>query len=198
MDALVASMPTLTQRAAFERVFGCRYAKSTVCRHRGVWRRAREDIRTAFERMGRDERAVWGEFVRRVEGRASGLQVPVPGNLDDVNGLGGPGIDVGVGEETSNQGVDMVHQHMQGGVMPNGMGQVQRLVPGQVTHHMMRHEEEESAEEAVMGSLGPPPEHNHVHSGQQGSNGLAGTGSQGMMGGSSSMCRFYSALYIVP
>jgi len=71
-----------------------------------------------------------------------------------VNGLG-PGIDVGVGvgEETSSQGVDMVHQHMQGGVMPNGMGQVQRLVPGQVTHHMMRHEEEESAEEAVMGSL---------------------------------------------
>ncbi|KAI0030387.1 hypothetical protein K488DRAFT_36389, partial [Vararia minispora EC-137] len=63
--------PTLTQRAAFERVFGCRYVKSTVCRHRGVWRRADAATRDAFVAMERSEHAMWGEFVRRVEGRAS-------------------------------------------------------------------------------------------------------------------------------
>ncbi|VDB95423.1 unnamed protein product [Peniophora sp. CBMAI 1063] len=73
MDTLIQQTPTLTQRAAFERVFGCRYVKSTVCRHRGVWRRADASVRNAFINMGRAETAVWGEFVRRVEGRASAL-----------------------------------------------------------------------------------------------------------------------------
>lgn len=70
MDALVAQSPTATQKAAFERVFGCRYVKSTVCRHRGVYRKADASVRSVFEAMGNDERAVWGEFVRRAEGRA--------------------------------------------------------------------------------------------------------------------------------
>ncbi|KII96206.1 hypothetical protein PLICRDRAFT_241976 [Plicaturopsis crispa FD-325 SS-3] len=61
-----------TQRAAFERVFGCRYVKSTVCRHRGVWRRAGPEMRARFEVLGTDERAMWGEFVRAVEGRPPG------------------------------------------------------------------------------------------------------------------------------
>jgi hypothetical protein len=84
MDALANSQPSLTQRAAFERVFGCRYVKSTVCRHRAVWRRADEDLREAFIKLGRDERAMWGEFVRRVEGRASGLniQAAAPGESE--------------------------------------------------------------------------------------------------------------------
>jgi hypothetical protein len=73
MDALANAQPSMTQRVAFERVFGCRYVKSTVCRHRAVWRRADEDLRAGFVKLGRDERAMWGEFVRRVEGRASGL-----------------------------------------------------------------------------------------------------------------------------
>lgn len=72
MDALIAQTPNATQRVAFERVFGCRYVKSTVCRHRGVYRKADAAIRSMFEGMGTDERAVWGEFVRRVEGRPSG------------------------------------------------------------------------------------------------------------------------------
>ncbi|OJA21339.1 hypothetical protein AZE42_07117 [Rhizopogon vesiculosus] len=72
MDALIAQTPNSTQRVAFERVFGCRYVKSTVCRHRGVYRKADGAIRSMFEGMGTDERAVWGEFVRRVEGRPSG------------------------------------------------------------------------------------------------------------------------------
>ena len=84
MDALANSQPSLTQRAAFERVFGCRYVKSTVCRHRAVWRRADEDLRDAFIKLGRDERAMWGEFVRRVEGRGSGLslQAAAPGESE--------------------------------------------------------------------------------------------------------------------
>jgi hypothetical protein len=72
MDGLVAQTPTVVQRTAFERVFGCRYVKSTVCRHRGVWRRANAELREAFEALGADEKAVWGEFVRRVEGRPPG------------------------------------------------------------------------------------------------------------------------------
>ena len=83
MDALANAQTSLTQRAAFERVFGCRYVKSTVCRHRAVWRRADEDMRAAFIKLGRDERAMWGEFVRRVEGRASGLSLQAaPGDSE--------------------------------------------------------------------------------------------------------------------
>lgn len=69
MDSLVAQQPTLTQKCAFEKVFGCRYVKSTVCRHRSVWRRADDGVKAAFESMGTDERAVWGNFVKQVEGR---------------------------------------------------------------------------------------------------------------------------------
>jgi hypothetical protein len=89
MDALASAQPSLTQRAAFERVFGCRYVKSTVCRHRAVWRRADDDVRDAFIKLGRDERAMWGEFVRRVEGRASGLNVPSTASESDVTHLQG-------------------------------------------------------------------------------------------------------------
>jgi hypothetical protein len=84
MDGLVAQTPTVVQRVAFERVFGCRYVKSTVCRHRGVWRKADAELRAAFEEMGSDERAVWGEFVRRVEGRPPGkgqVVMPVQGQV---------------------------------------------------------------------------------------------------------------------
>lgn len=60
----------MTQKTAFERIFGSRYVKSTVCRHRGVWRRAPKELREEFEAYGdEDERAFWGDFVKRVEGR---------------------------------------------------------------------------------------------------------------------------------
>ena len=75
MDLLIAhtaSSGGMTQRQAFERVFGCRYVKSTVCRHRAVWRKANDSIKEQFEALGADERACWGEFVRRVEGRPPG------------------------------------------------------------------------------------------------------------------------------
>ncbi|KAF8665671.1 hypothetical protein AX16_000124 [Volvariella volvacea WC 439] len=73
MDVLSASTPSggsgMTQRTAFERVFGSRYVKSTVCRHRSVWKKASQDLKDQFERMGNDQQAAWSEFVRRVEGR---------------------------------------------------------------------------------------------------------------------------------
>ena len=69
MDELVSQTPSLTQKAAFERVFGCRYVKSTVCRHRGVWRKADKALRDSFERMGQTEHALWGEFVKRTDFR---------------------------------------------------------------------------------------------------------------------------------
>jgi hypothetical protein len=89
MDALASAQPSLTQRVAFERVFGCRYVKSTVCRHRAVWRRADEDLRAAFVKLGRDERAMWGEFVRRVEGRASGLSLQAAPGESEVGHMQG-------------------------------------------------------------------------------------------------------------
>ncbi|KAF8812697.1 hypothetical protein BYT27DRAFT_7182414 [Phlegmacium glaucopus] len=75
MDVLIShssSSSNMTQRIAFERVFGSRYVKSTVCRHRAVWRKAHQTLREQFESMGADDRACWGEFVRRVEGRPPG------------------------------------------------------------------------------------------------------------------------------
>ncbi|KAI0052679.1 hypothetical protein FA95DRAFT_1675044 [Auriscalpium vulgare] len=171
MDGLITAMPTLTQRAAFERVFGCRYVKSTVCRHRGVWRKAEEDVRSIFEAMGRDERAVWGEFVRRVEGRASGLQGVTPqGVLDGVMGNVGP-PDMG-----HMQSVMQVH--VSGGMVP---------------HMQMRREEEESAEEAVMGSLGPPPDDQHDRSPANGRN--MATSGQGEGGGPHNGMQQQTALY---
>jgi len=72
MENLVAQSPSIVQRTAFERVFGCRYVKSTVCRHRGVWRRADPELIDRFIAMGVAEAAVWGEFVRQVEGKPAG------------------------------------------------------------------------------------------------------------------------------
>ncbi len=69
MDELINQSPALTQKAAFERVFGCRYVKSTVCRHRGVWKRSNKGLREQFERMGTDEGALWGEFVKKTDYR---------------------------------------------------------------------------------------------------------------------------------
>lgn len=201
MDSLVGSMPTLTQRVAFERVFGCRYVKSTVCRHRGVWRRAGEEVRAYFEGLGRDERAVWGEFVRKVEGRASGLQgggenggvdgsssagtsgqSTSTGMLTNGHGVVGPGVGmvISVGLPLGQSTEDMVH--MQGGMMVphnHGHNHNQNHSHNRLhSSHMMgqrRDEGGQQEEEAVMGSLGPPPsEHDGRTSGVVMNGGSAG------------------------
>lgn len=86
MDKLTAATPSLTQRAAFERVFGCRYVKSTVCRHRGVWKRADAGLKDAFVRMGPGEGALWGEFVKKTDFRREHHH-KVKGQDDDANAL---------------------------------------------------------------------------------------------------------------
>ncbi|KAL0064564.1 hypothetical protein AAF712_008509 [Marasmius tenuissimus] len=71
-ERVSVATPNMSQKMAFERVFGSRYVKSTVCRHRGVWRKAPREIREEFESYGDEERGSWGEFVRRVEGKPPG------------------------------------------------------------------------------------------------------------------------------
>lgn len=83
MDELINQTPSLTQKAAFERVFGCRYVKSTVCRHRGVWRRADKNLKESFKRMGKDDRALWGEFVKKTDFRREGQKPKSQHDRDD-------------------------------------------------------------------------------------------------------------------
>lgn len=155
MDALIAQQPTSTQRAAFERVFGCRYVKSTVCRHRGVWRRADDNIRLSFEAMGTDESAVWGDFVKQVEGRrkadgqtataaaaASAKHAQRHNMMQDLQFT--PGMQMhltNVGSPAGGSSSDYQVGGVDGGTSPSQMSEL---------------------DEPVMGSLGPPPV-THMH-----------------------------------
>ena len=108
MDLLIAhtaSSGGMTQRQAFERVFGSRYVKSTVCRHRAVWRKANDSIKEQFEALGSDERACWGEFVRRVEGRPPGKS----GGLGGVGNGGGDQMMSQSGYQSEEDDVGVVH-----------------------------------------------------------------------------------------
>jgi hypothetical protein len=100
MDVLI-SRPSghsnMTQRTAFERVFGSRYVKSTVCRHKTIWRKAHQTIRDQFESMGADDRAFWGEFARRVEGRPPGKNA-------------GPDVVSQTNSQTPSNGEDVLSQ----------------------------------------------------------------------------------------
>jgi hypothetical protein len=129
MDLLISQSPpgaSMTQRAAFERVFGSRYVKSTVCRHRAVWRKAPRGIREQFEQMGTDDRACWGEFVRRVEGRAPAKAV-AGGSGGGGRGNSGEASVLGDyhDQQTPADGDDV---HVQEAVMGGIHGQVQGLL----------------------------------------------------------------------
>ncbi|KAI6040973.1 hypothetical protein EDC04DRAFT_2566240, partial [Pisolithus marmoratus] len=50
--------PTLEAACGIERVFGCRYAKSTLCRHRAIYQKADLAIREAFERIRSNEQGL--------------------------------------------------------------------------------------------------------------------------------------------
>ncbi|TFK33678.1 hypothetical protein BDQ12DRAFT_690748, partial [Crucibulum laeve] len=142
MDALIAQSPSgasMTQRTAFERVFGSRYVKSTVCRHRAVWRKAPRALREQFEAMGTDERACWGEFVRRVEGRPPGRAAT------STTGSNTASVDL-----SPTQGVLMYHSH-------SGNSHATMLASLNSGENMQQQqrteEEEEPADEPVMDSL---------------------------------------------
>jgi hypothetical protein len=162
MDSMITQQPTTTQRAAFEKVFGCRYVKSTVCRHRGVWRRADDPTKTYFETMGNDEHAMWGEFVKQVEGRRkSGSQTPTAGtaggsrhhNMMEIQFA--PIMQMIPGHHLSNvSSPAVVGQSPVDGSSSDYQtagGGDDGSVPPQLS----------DIEEPVMGSLGPPPPHMH-------------------------------------
>lgn len=111
MDELIAHSPSTTQKAAFEAIFGCRYVKSTVCRHRGVWRRADKNLKESFKRMGTDERALWGEFVKKTDFRREGQKPKSQQQDREEDHL--QGMDYGMGS-MNTLGLDMVN-----GVMMN-------------------------------------------------------------------------------
>jgi len=136
MDLLIAhtaSSGGMTQRQAFERVFGSRYVKSTVCRHRAVWRKANDNIKEQFEALGSDERACWGEFVRRVEGRPPGKS----GGLGGVgNGNGDQTPTGAMGYQSGGEEDDVGAVHGQEGVMTMSQnhGLQYPLSDGSITH----------------------------------------------------------------
>lgn len=93
MDLLIAnrsSSGSMTQRQAFEQAFGCRYIKSTLCRHRALWRKANDSIKEYFEALGTDEGACWGEFVRRVERKQSRKRGSLGGNSSPKDQIASP------------------------------------------------------------------------------------------------------------
>ncbi|TFK85830.1 hypothetical protein K466DRAFT_174188 [Polyporus arcularius HHB13444] len=66
MDAL---MPSLKQAEAFSKVFKATYKKSTVCNHRKAWHDAPRQLVEEWANLGRDDRALWNEFIRMLEGK---------------------------------------------------------------------------------------------------------------------------------
>jgi len=161
-ETTTATTPNLTQKAAFERVFGSRYVKSTVCRHRGVWRRAPREIREEFERYGDDERGMWGEFVRRVEGKPPGKSALAnQQQLSQMPQLPGP-----YGQ--------IVQHSMQG--PPVGLQTVQQMVPGHETlvFHTM-------GPNISMAMLPPSPQQQHAP-GKKGKDEMEQGGMQSLQG----------------
>ncbi len=69
MEATMAREPALKQPDAFRRVFGVPHKKSTVCSHKKVWKSAPQDMLAEWRARGREDGALWSEFVRAVEGK---------------------------------------------------------------------------------------------------------------------------------
>ncbi|KAF8972104.1 hypothetical protein BDZ97DRAFT_1011575 [Flammula alnicola] len=133
MDLLISQSPTgasMTQRTAFERVFGSRYVKSTVCRHRAVWRKAPRVLREQFEHMGTDDRACWGEFVRRVENRPPGKNA----NIELMPSQQNPTIGGYHEQQNSTENEDV---HGQEGVMGSMQNQVSSAPNGSTMQNSM-------------------------------------------------------------
>lgn len=180
MDAMISAQPTLTQKSTFQKVFGCRYIKSTVCRHRAVWKRADPSLKDTYEKMGTDERAVWGEFVKKAEGK-----IPSAATTSGGAGVGGSMNGNGHRSQTNvdtsqSNGHTTSHSHLapQPGQM---MSSMQAPVPpptsvtmGMLTHGIPSHvglgpDPDKSEGPPVMASLVPPPSHvagGSMHSGR--------------------------------
>ena len=70
MTSIMTQDPRERQKSAFERVFGCRYVKSTVGRAKLYWKRASHEIKEHFLQLPReDPRGKWQNFVHLMDGR---------------------------------------------------------------------------------------------------------------------------------
>ncbi|KAI8984877.1 hypothetical protein BD414DRAFT_462616 [Trametes punicea] len=162
MDRLARAEPALKQDEVFRRAFGLPYVKSTFCRHRGLWRQASAAMCAEFEEMGRDARACWGEFVRRVEGRVESARGGRKGRARARGGAHGGGVpDEEGGEEGAQErmmgviGMPLpmllasmpVHQDSRSGAAESRAGPPERAVQEDVRL------QSEGGEEPVMGSL---------------------------------------------
>ena len=89
MKELMERQPGLKQPAAFTRVFGVEYKKSTVHNHHRAWREHRALVAEWAARASADD-ASWSEFMRAV--------AALEKNRRDARGAGaGAGVGVGVG-----------------------------------------------------------------------------------------------------
>ncbi|KAI0337333.1 hypothetical protein BDW22DRAFT_1364218 [Trametopsis cervina] len=137
MDDLIAQTPSLTQKTAFERIFRTRYVKSTVCRHRGIWRRADANLKETFKRMGNDERALWGEFVKKTDFKRE-TQKPKQQQQDEDDPLGSMDYGMSTMNPMNTLGLDLANHH-------------------QVLLKLNGHIHDAMNEDPPMASLGPPP-----------------------------------------
>nr|VWP00745.1 Short-chain dehydrogenase/reductase SDR [Ganoderma boninense] len=69
MEETMARDATVKQPEAFRRAFGVPHKKSTVCSHKKVWKSAPQDVLAEWRARGREDGALWSEFVRTVEGK---------------------------------------------------------------------------------------------------------------------------------
>lgn len=70
MASIMGADPRERQKSAFERVFGCRYVKSTVGRAKLYWKRASTEIKDHFLQLPKeDPRGKWQNFVHLMDGR---------------------------------------------------------------------------------------------------------------------------------
>ncbi|KAM5540658.1 hypothetical protein V8D89_005689 [Ganoderma adspersum] len=76
MEDAMAREPALKQPEAFRRAFGVPHKKSTVCSHKKVWKSAPQDTLAEWRARGREDGALWSEFVRAVEGKDSKRGAP--------------------------------------------------------------------------------------------------------------------------
>lgn len=164
MDLLVTQQPTLTQKCAFEKVFGCRYVKSTVCRHRSVWRRAEDGVKAAFESMGTDERAVWGNFVKQVEGRRKPDGATVAEN-EESEAPQRHAMIHGMRYATSLQMIATRNMDVGGSLAQTNVHSPNYQVNEVSIGGGVELGDMSDVDEPVMGSLGPPPT-SHIISGE--------------------------------
>lgn len=84
MDQVQARDPRERQKTAFEKVFGCRYVKSTVGRAKLYWKRSSQEVKDHFLSLPRDDqRGKWSNFVHLMDGK---LVIEVENELGEQEG----------------------------------------------------------------------------------------------------------------